>query len=486
MSPAAEPSDAAIRPAVVVRAGPHRRPELEWVCDVLLRRRLGLEPRFEVGPPDRVEIDTGAGIVAWTDDFLSRADAEWLGAARAGSLVASEAACWPVHDAGLVERLGGTELLQLFGDGQWRQQPGLTWLPIDITGSSFFVLSRYEEACREAPVDRHGRFPAAAAALVRAGWSQRPCVDEWLVLLAWALAPLLPGWEPPATAPEVWVTADVDLPYSPGVASPMRAARQAAAHLLRERRPLTAAAAALNPLATRLGFTGLDPYETFDWMMDANEAAGQRITFFFICTVQATEYEGFYRIDEPRIAALMRRIVGRGHGVGLHASYASVEEPERLPAERRRLLDAMADAGAAPAGTASLGSRQHYLRWRADRTPALLDAAGFAFDASLGHAERPGFRCGTCHEYPLFDLAGRRALSIVERPLVAMDASVLSPSYLGLGPGEAARGLLQSLKATCRRFGGTFSLLWHNSMLVDGAERRLYRELLVPYGGAKA
>ena len=93
-----------------------------------------------------------------------------------------------------------------------------------------------------------------------------------------------------------------------------------------------------------------------------------------------------------------------------------------------------------------------------------------------------GFRCGTCHPYPLFDLIGRRALGLVERPLVMMEATVLSPTYMDLGYGERALSLMMQLRQTCRHFGGEFSLLWHSSNFGAAYARTMYEALIQPLG----
>jgi SepF-like predicted cell division protein (DUF552 family) len=58
-----------------------------------------------------------------------------------------------------------------------------------------------------------------------------------------------------------------------------------------------------------------------------------------------------------------------------------------------------------------------------------------------------------------------------------MDSTILDPAYLDLDGEEAVR-VAEHLKRQCRRVGGTFRLLWHNTMLVTPAQRRLYREIL--------
>ena len=57
-------------------------------------------------------------------------------------------------------------------------------VPLDIFGSAFFMLTRYEEMVITER-DTHGRFPARASIAYREGLLERPIVDEYLELL-WA------------------------------------------------------------------------------------------------------------------------------------------------------------------------------------------------------------------------------------------------------------------------------------------------------------
>ena len=69
----------------------------------------------------------------------------------------------------------------------------------------------------------------------------------------------------------------------------------------------------------------------------------------------------------------------------------------------------------------------------------------------------------------------QRTLRLRERPLVAMDATLLQ--YLRLDEGSTL-ARLAALKDTCRRFGGDFTLLWHNDRLFWRGARRVYTEVL--------
>ncbi|HEV8691272.1 MAG TPA: polysaccharide deacetylase family protein [Ideonella sp.] len=461
-------------PAVVIRAPDRRTSELAWVCEVLIGRWLGLSYRIEPHAGDDVELQAGGGRVGWPDAFFAQADSRWL---QPDSLPAMPARTWAMPDGLVRQRIGQASLPCLFGDGRFESGPGRIRLPIDITGSAFFLLSRYEEAVAGAPADRHGRFPGTASTAHRAGWALRPLVDEWLELLWWAIQQVAPQLQRRRREPRIWVSCDVDAPYSPGVKGPGPALRQAASDLVNHRSPPQAARTLLNAVASQFGVTRYDPFDTFDWMLDTIERAGHRATFFFLSVRQPARIDGCYELDEPRVAELMRKIVQRGHEIGLHGSYASVDAPERLAAELNDLRAAVARAGGSQD---RFGARQHYLRWRADDTARMLDGLGLAYDSTLGFPDIAGFRCGTCHEFPLFDLPGRQALAIIERPLVLMEATVISATYLRLGLGDAARAVMTGLRESCRRFGGEFSLLWHNSNFGPPAARELYEELIQP------
>jgi hypothetical protein len=155
----------------------------------------------------------------------------------------------------------------------------------------------------------------------------------------------------------------------------------------------------------------------------------------------------------------------------LHGSYASLDDPARLETELQTLRRACAAQGI---DQEIRGGRQHYLRWSAPLWRA-YESAGLHYDTSLAFPEQPGFRAGICCEYPVFDLRGRQTLRLRERPLVAMEASLLQ--YQGLDEDATLERLLE-LKRTCRRFGGDFTLLWHNNRLESRRARRVYCDVL--------
>jgi hypothetical protein len=112
-----------------------------------------------------------------------------------------------------------------------------------------------------------------------------------------------------------------------------------------------------------------------------------------------------------------------------------------------------------------------------------LSARGFPrlrinrFALQLGFTDYIGFRCGTCRDFPVFNLKTREPLRLRERPRIAMDTTLLVLQYMALRP-EQAIEWVERLSSTCRRFGGILSLLWHNNSLIEPWQRELYLEAL--------
>jgi peptidoglycan/xylan/chitin deacetylase (PgdA/CDA1 family) len=211
---------------------------------------------------------------------------------------------------------------------------------------------------------------------------------------------------------------------------------------------------------------------TFDAIMDASESRGLRSAFYFIADRRAGLIDGNYSLDDPWIRGLLRRIHVRGHEIGLHTSYTTPTDGAQTRYERDRLVRVLDEEGIE---LDRLGGRQHFLRWRNPITWRNWADAGLDYDSTLGFSEEIGFRAGVCLEYPVFDLEQKRPLALRELPLAAMEVAALD--RLQLGPASALEAIIE-LRETCRRYNGTFTLLWHNSRLVHRTERRLYLEAL--------
>ena len=458
---------------IVVEAPEARRPERRYVLDVVLGEFLGLDYELRAGPGPGVTIACRAaeGLIRCPDLLLGVPDREWL---TAGSMPRLPLASM---DPGALEPSpAGVErgLPVLYGDGTCRRSGSTLELGIDVFGSCFFLLARYEELATRTR-DAHARFPASASVMGQAGLLARPLVNEYVEVLRAAIEGLWPAIRTRRREFRMCPTHDVDIPFLYGFEGPTRAIKRGLRDLVRRRRP----ASLVSPLVTwarvASGNRGADPYNTFSYLCDQSEKRGLSSVFNFIAGVTNPEFEGRYRIDHPWIVDIIREAGSRGHAIGLHGSYGSYLDGEALARERRTLMAACGTAGlSAPVDS----GRQHFLRMSFPDTLVLQEDAGLRFDSTLGFADHVGFRCGTCYEYPVFSIPGRRVLAVRERPLIAMDATVFGEKYMNLKPDGGAFDLLAGLKARCRAFGGDFVLLWHNLHLYSPEKRRLYESLL--------
>ena len=220
-----------------------------------------------------------------------------------------------------------------------------------------------------------------------------------------------------------------------------------------------------------------DPLNTYDFLMTASETRGLKSTFFYLTMDTEIPDGSRYRIDDPWATRLMGEMAQRGHAIGLHGSYNSFDDAERLRAEWDRLEAAARDL---PAGSLQRTIRQHFLRFRAGVTWNAQAEAGLAVDESLSFADDIGYRAGTARSFPAFDLREHRSLPIRVKPLHVMDATLLQ--YLAAGEDDAFT-MVAAMGRRTRTYGGAFSFLWHNSSLETRGDRRLYLRLLDELAG---
>jgi hypothetical protein len=336
------------------------------------------------------------------------------------------------------------------------------------------MLLRVEEY-KNCSADSHERFPAIASNSFQSGTLERPIVDELFEVIRQSVARQWPYVTLTKLSPTTIVTCDVDNPYEFYTHSPRAFLKKIGGDLLKRNSFNEFSRTWRNYIRTARGDYSSDPNNTFDWMMDVNENAGNKMAFYFLVDKTVPAFDAHYSIDEPRIRKLIRRIYDRGHEIGLHASYGTFKDSEQMKKEADKLRQVMDEEGIKQD---EIGSRQHFLRWSTPETARYLEAAGIAYDTTLGYADHAGFRCGTSHEFPMFDIENQKILNLRERPLILMEASVLNAKYMNKGYCDDTLEYMKSLKDTCHRYGGTFTMLWHNSHFLNDKDKAFYQELV--------
>ncbi len=332
----------------------------------------------------------------------------------------------------------------------------------DLVGASFALLSRAEEY-GVAARDEHDRFLWAHSSIRPAELATRPLVSEYAQLLLACLKEACTRAQVPLIRKEFWpvgkpmagcLTHDVDvvrrgkLPRGVAVRD-VRGALSSAAHgRLRQatRRVATIA---------RTAAGGRDPYWTFSQILALEKRHDYRSTFYFMTGRHHPE-DGSYDLDSPSMAGLLRTLADSGCEMGLHGSYASYGDAEALRSQKSDLERRL--------GREVAGHRNHFLRFRVPDSWRAQEAAGFSYDATLGFADREGFRGAHAFPFHPYDLPSGRVLDLQEIPLGIMDVSLLKYRRLrGEKGGEAIRGILEQTLAV----NGLATLLWHNDTFYD-------------------
>lgn len=447
-------------------------PERAYIFNVILGEFLGLEFQATAVPGRRdvsitLEGDSSCGTLTCADVLFRTPCEEWL--AHSSLPHAPEATFQPAGN--LLENgpLLPASLPVIYQDPAMSDtvEPGAISISLDIFGSAFFMLSRYEEAVIR-DRDEHQRFSSGNSFAGKAGVLDRPVVNEYLELLWTALSRLWPRLERKQRTHRVSLSHDVDWPLCTAGRPMRKAGRTIAGDIVTRKAPALALRRGVSHLQSLRGCPDADLCNTFDFIMDTNERHGFETAFYFITDHTAGDIDGCYSLNDPWIRNLMTRIHDRGHEIGLHPSYMTFRDLEQTRREFDKLRVVAAVLGIEQQ---RWGGRQHFLRWECPTTWRIWDDAGLDYDSTLGYGDHAGFRCGVCYDFPVFDLETRTQLSLREHPLIAMEVTL--NGYMGLSWDAAAQTILE-LNDTCLRYSGEFTLLWHNNVLVTGVEKHTY------------
>ena len=402
---------------LTVISAPHFRPEKEYALHVILREMLGFDYHIKYleGSNHVIRLPNGAELKF--EDWFSNLEFS--------------------NPDSFGEQLSKSGLIN-------PQIPKSLNLPFpDLFAASFFMLSRWEETASQIR-DEHGRFPAEQSLAWQQGFLHRPVVNEWADWL-WELLVQL-GWqgERKRRTFQISISCDVDHPRLWW--SSLDRVKTLTGAIIKRGNFNEAVYWVKNHFLQRK-----DPFDVFDEWLDLLEK-NEIIAQFNFMGERPRSSDCWYPLQHPFVKNLMEKIAECGHKIGFHPSYEAFDNQPVFNQELdslRRVSPLEITAG-----------RQHYLRFAAPKTWQMWETAGLLEDCTLGYPEAEGFRCGICHDFPVFDTVQRTMLNLREKPLVAMDVTLAQ--YRRYTPEQAVERLSELRRAT-EKHGGDFTLLWHNS-----------------------
>ena len=349
----------------------------------------------------------------------------------------------------------------------------------DIIAGAFFLITRYEEMVRCGVRDMHGRFPGRESLPCRAGFIDRPVVDEYGRLLRqWLRRAGTDVPEPERKIKKVYLTHDIDVPlYCRTLQSFLgRVARGGDIFRL---------------LGYYCGPLEKDPNFTYPFMIKEGnalrEAVGDGkcgIICFFKPGGKHKYDKPHYKINSGEIKKILRLLSDNRIAIGLHAGYESGLHPERIAVEKQRLEQTT--------GEKALCNRHHFLASREPEDMEMLEKQGITDDFTMGYADVAGFRLGTSRPVRWIDPVSKKISKLTLHPLTVMEHTLDNKKYMGLNY-EGALEYCLKLIARTEQAGGEVVLLWHNEAF-NAAEpthyapwqTRLYKALLDDLHGRMA
>lgn len=449
--------------------------EIEYSINTVLSEFLGLDVQIESHQSSFISIfnNSSKGNITLDSSFFSKADAAWL---NKNSLPQVPLKIWDSSKSGLKLNLVSPNIPIIYG------QPGVfineknIHIGIDIFGSTFFMLSRYEELV-EKKRDNHERFSGIQSLAFKEGFLDRPIINEYIEVLKYCLTNLWPDLKFKDRKKNNFITCDVDWPYNPSLYSSKHMARSFLRLLLKDFDIVKALKCVYSFFLVKFGLNYQDSYiNGIRWIMDINELNSNKVAFYFI-TSKTSSFDTLKDKDfsSSYIRNLFKEIKNRGHEIGIHPGYETFDNPKNFKKTVDNLRGFLKREGIEQK---NIGGRQHFLRWDASITPILWEANNLSYDSTLSYADKSGFRCGICYEYTMYSLTNRKPLNLKQKPLIVMECSIIADRYEGLGYSDKSIERFEYFKEICHKFNGTFTLLWHNSHLEKDIDKVFYQKLI--------
>ncbi|MFT7305299.1 MAG: hypothetical protein ACI9P7_000559 [Candidatus Azotimanducaceae bacterium] len=424
------------------------REEKDYLFDVVFNQYLGLpyELDFTLSAHE-TRLSTIDGEITFPDIFFGIAARSWL-----------DKSLLPNPNMGCLKPLPEYDIFSPGEDISY-----FTWgddKRFDPFGNIFFCISRIEESITQP--DNSARFPYAASTLGK--MLKKPIVNYWIEAM-WSQVPGRERYQRRKNEFRPEITHDVDNLSSNLGRAGAKSLKIIAGDVLKRRDIGLARRRTLAMVSECFGLGSFrDPIANIENLSSIYRQQGISAKFYFMCMLQEDVIA--YRYDVGCHKPLIGKLIEDGHEIGIHPYFDTFKNPERLSEQLIYLNAVLSEYN-----VEAIGGRQHGLEW-VPETWRHWSSVGLKYDSSVYFAEEAGFRSGCCFDHSTYDVIKRRKLPLIERPLVLMDTTF--ESYKSVGQ-EEKQSEVGALISECRKFGGTFRVLFHNCKLISEKQKRFFK-----------
>ncbi len=332
-------------------------------------------------------------------------------------------------------------------------------IPYDPLAATFYMLSRYEEYLPH-DSDIHNRYPAKESIAYKKGFLLDPVVDIWADDIIQIMRQHFCQYEMPTRQYKLVNTIDIDAAYKYKHKGLLRTLNG----MMRDWTSEPDKTKVHQRLKVILNKES-DPFDTFDYIISVrHQHPTMRLIFFALMGDYGT-YDKSIPYTSTEFQRLLQHLYDYAK-VGIHPSYESFNKPELVKTEIERLSEIM--------HRHIVRNRFHFLRMNLPDSYHTLIDCDIQHDYSMGYAEEPGYRAGTCTPYPFFDLTTNQEMPLTIHPFAAMDTTWIHYKRESI---NETKKIYQRLLDQTISLNGTMSFLWHNQYLCNDDSCKVWREL---------
>ena len=300
---------------LTIRTPTNRLIERLYSFEVLLTDILGVSYEVDSNPSYKnITITDGSKKLSINDSFFTCLDKDWL---QISAMPQPTHKIWHIPFPDLQLKLSEITLPNLYGDQKTtdiihQKNDGEIYLALDIFGSTFFMLTNYEEYVSDNH-DEHGRFLASNSYAYKNNFLQRPVVNEYLEVLWYCMKRLWPQLTRKKLTFSVRPTHDIDIPFLYVFENTKKLIREMGKSLIRKKSIKHFLSQPAKFLLTKKGYTQHDPYNTYDRLLKISELIGTTATFYFKSNQTSKQYDYQYDISHPVFKPILQNIAHKGH-----------------------------------------------------------------------------------------------------------------------------------------------------------------------------
>lgn len=335
--------------------------------------------------------------------------------------------------------------------------PASADFPFDPFAASFYLVSRYEEYLPHIK-DSHQRFIAEQSIAYQEAFLDKPVVDYYaLALYAFLKSKYADLPEHKRTYKYV-PTIDIDNAYAIRNKGFERIIAGLFQNLINADFP-----AFKERLLVTLHLKK-DPYDTYEYQLKLIKEYGLKVIYFILLGDYA-QYDKNVAATNKNLQSLIKFLADYAE-IGIHPSYASNKQPNKLLKEISRLSVIL--------HREIKKSRQHYLKLSLPETYQRLIEADITDDYTMGYPSQLGYRASTCTPFFFYDLDLETETSLKVHPFAVMDGTL--KDYLNL-PNDKIFKTVKPFIDEARKVKGTFVTIWHNETFAENQRWKGWRKI---------